>query len=430
MSSQSIIIQITQTAIDAIVSGETEITPEKILNHIGQIYDENSNYIFEIKENITIPPGKTLKGFENIVVNPFRINNGGTIENCTITFNGIKDDYNAIPSIIINGYQYYDDINDKYINYEGNINDCNINLNINSFIYNGNSGVGNITGGNITLSGSSEIRNNNGSITGGNITLSGSSEIKNYYNGSITGISIALSGSSEINNFYDGSITGGNITLSDVSKFYNYTNGSITGISIALSGSSIFYNSSGNITGSNITLSGISEFYNINLISNSYIFLHDEAILQNFYVYNYDEVYYGILTDNYIIAFDTCQILISYNGKSGTFDSIILKFSDNCTIDSEIEIDKIIIGSDVFILSKLISLYVDKIVNKLFSQIGLSKNADELVKRIKLLLSNLPNDMSEQLVNKSSDSIQKLLLLLLLNKSDNDLTGNINRLLK
>ena len=53
-----------------------------------------------------------------------------------------------------------------------------------------------------------------------------------------------------------------------------------------------------------------------------------------------------------------------------------------------------------------------------------------MVKRIQMLFYNLPNDMSEQLVNKSSDSIQKLLLLLLLNKSDNDLTSNIKRLLK
>lgn len=69
-------------------------------------------------------------------------------------------------------------------------------------------------------------------------------------------------------------------------------------------------------------------------------------------------------------------------------------------------------------------------VNKIALQIeGLSKDIEELVKRIQMLFYNLPNDMSEQLVNKSSDSIQKLLLLLL-NKSDNDLTSNIKRLLK
>ena len=70
-------------------------------------------------------------------------------------------------------------------------------------------------------------------------------------------------------------------------------------------------------------------------------------------------------------------------------------------------------------------------VNEIALQIeGLSKDIEELVKRIQMLFYNLPNDMSEQLVNKSSDSIQKLLLLLLLNKSDSDLTSNINRLLK
>ena len=41
-------IQITQNVINAL-SGETIITPEKIVKQIGQIYDKDSNYIFENK---------------------------------------------------------------------------------------------------------------------------------------------------------------------------------------------------------------------------------------------------------------------------------------------------------------------------------------------------------------------------------------------
>ena len=344
-------IQITQNVINAL-SGETIITPEKIVKQIGQIYDKDSNYIFEIKENITIPTGKTLKGFKNIVVKPetgdVTINNGGTIEDCIITLNDSSKFYNGN-------------------NDEGNINNCTITLYDSSKFYNGYYNESNIIGGSIILNNESKIYNNNSYIFICTITLNNSSE------------------------------------------FYNYNN----------------------IINCTIILYSGSKFYNYNLNSNSYIFLYDEAILQNYDVGYNDKVYCGILTNSYIIVHDSCKIQNTYNDESGLFyNTYILKFSDDCTIDSEIEIDKIIIGSDMFILSKLISLYVDKIVNKLFSQIGLSKNAEELVKRIKLLLSNLPNDMSEQLLNKSSDSTQKLLLLLLLNKSDSDLTSNINRLLK
>ena len=367
-------IQITQNVINAL-SGETIITPEKIVKQIGQIYDKDSNYIFEIKENITIPTGKTLKGFKNIVVKPetgdVTINNGGTIEDCIITLNDSSKFYNGN-------------------NDEGNINNCTITLNDSSKFYNGYYDEGNINNCTITLYDSSKFYNG-------------------YYN--------------------ESNIIGGSIILNNESKIYN-NNSYIFICTITLNNSSEFYNYN-NIINCTIILYSGSKFYNYNLNSNSYIFLYDEAILQNYDVGYNDKVYCGILTNSYIIVHDSCKIQNTYNDESGLFyNTYILKFSDDCTIDSEIEIDKIIIGSDMFILSKLISLYVDKIVNKLFSQIGLSKNAEELVKRIKLLLSNLPNDMSEQLLNKSSDSTQKLLLLLLLNKSDSDLTSNINRLLK
>ena len=313
-------------------------------------------------------------------------------------------------SIKVGNTTYYIIIYNNYYT-DSNINNCTITLNDYSKFYNNDS----ITGCSITLNDYSKFYNND-SITSCSITLNDYSKFYNGYSdeGNINNCTITLIDSSE---FYNNeNITGGSIILNNESKIYN--NGYIIKCTITLNNSSEFYNNNNNIINCTIILYSGSKFYNYKLILNSYIFSYDEAILQNFYVY--DDVYYGILINSYIIAFDTCQILISYNGESGTFDGINLKFSDDCTIDSEIEIDKIIIGSDVFILSKLISLYVDKIANKLFSQIGLSKNAEELVKRIQLLLSNLPNDKSEQLINKSSDSIQKLLLLLLLNKSDND----------
>ena len=54
MSNSLITIQITQNVIDAFGSEETEITPEKIVTKSCQSYDENSDYIFTINENITI----------------------------------------------------------------------------------------------------------------------------------------------------------------------------------------------------------------------------------------------------------------------------------------------------------------------------------------------------------------------------------------
>ena len=234
----SITIQITQNVIDAL-SGETIITPEKIVSLSGQIYDENSDYIFEIKENITIPTGKTLKGFENIVVNPttknITIKNGGTIDNCTITLN-TKDAGKG--GIISNGYIDGDN------NFEGNIKNCHITLFGNSWIDNGSTDIGNITGGSITLNNESKIYNGyyyEGNINDGSIILNDSSEFYNGYE-------------------YEGNINGGSIILNDSSIFYNSYNyeGNIIDGSITLSSNSEFYNGyeyDGNIIGGRIILS-------------------------------------------------------------------------------------------------------------------------------------------------------------------------------
>ena len=209
MSGLVITIPIIQRVINAIVSEETEITPRKIVELLGESYDEDSDYIFEIKENITIHTGKTLKGFENIVVKPetedVTINNGGTIEDCIITLN--TNDNGNYCSIISNGYVDGDN------NFEGNINNCTITLNENSDFYNGNGGIGNITGGSITLKENSEFYNGNyneGNINSCNITLNENSD---FYNGN-DGI---------------GNITGGSITLKENSEFYNgnYSEGNI-----------------------------------------------------------------------------------------------------------------------------------------------------------------------------------------------------------
>ena len=408
MSGLVITIPIIQHVINAIVSEETEITPRKIVELLGESYDEDSDYIFEIKKNITIHTGKTLKGFENIVVKPetedVTINNGGTIEDCIITLN--TNDNGNYCSIISNGYVDGDN------NFEGNINNCTITLNEKSDFYNGNGGIGNITGGSITLNNDSE-----------------------FFNG----------------NYNEGNINNCTITLNEISDFYN-GNCDV-----------------GNITGCFITLEDNSEFYNDSYTLNNCIFINGSAKLYNFYNYkdyigNIIATKYGTLKDNYIFADDTSIIQNSYDNTPGVFNNTYLRFSDSSNIDiTEYQS----LPADSFTLGKTIMSYLNKQFselkkattdkdNSLASQIselstrvgglesttslevneialqieGLSKDIEELVKRIQILFYNLPNDMSEQLVNKSSDSIQKLLLLLLLNKSDNDLTSNIKRLLK
>ena len=222
MSSQPIIIQITQGIIDAIGSGKT-ITPEKIVSEIGQTYDKNLDYIFTINENITIPTGITLKDFKNIVVNPtttdITINNGGTIEDCIITLN--TNDAGK-GGIISNGYVV--DGN----NFEGNIINCHITLFGVSWFDNGDGGIGNINGGSITLNDYSKFYNGclaKGIITDCSITLNGNADFCNGDDdeGNINDGSIILNDSSKFYNGYEyeGNINGGSITLSSNSEFYN-----------------------------------------------------------------------------------------------------------------------------------------------------------------------------------------------------------------
>ena len=335
----SITIQITQNVIDAL-SGETIITPEKIVNQSGQIYNKDSNYIFEIKENITIPTGKTFKGFDNIVVNPttgyVTIKNGGTIDNCTITLNTKDNKY----SIISNGYIDGDN------NFEGNIKNCHITLFGNSRIDNGSGGIGNITGGSITLKNNTNFYNGDddeGNLNSCTIILNSGSI---FYNGClaegiITGCSIILNDSSKFYNgyVYEGNINDGSIILNDSSKIYNgcYDKVHEDGVECIINKCTITLND-----GSLIICNG---YYSYCEISNSYIFLHDEAILQNFYdnrgIVGYGIVGYGSLKDNRIYAYDSCKILNRYNGESGIFDSIVLKFSDDCLIDKTIKIENI-----------------------------------------------------------------------------------------
>ena len=348
----SITIQITQNVINAL-SGETIITPEKIVKQIGQIYDKDSNYIFEIKENITIPTGKTLKDFNNIVVNPetsssIIINNKGTIENCTITLNSNPDGQHVRYSRINNGY--FDN---------GNIIGCSITINKDCYFFNGEGSEGNINICTIIL--------NDGYFTNG-------------YDGG------------------NGSITGGNITLNGSTEFYN-RDGSI-------------------ITGGNIILSNSSNFYNGHFILNSYIFLHNKSIFKNF-INEYGNVTYGTLTDTYIFAFDTCQIMNSYNGASGTFDSTILKFSDNCTIDGEIDDEKTIDTKNIVFMS---TTEIKKLEDN-------NKNLSDTNTRLEAeneILNNQICELKTEIKNTNGntnyvkdDTLSKLLLLSYLTQKDN-----------
>ena len=491
MSSSLITIQITQNVIDAFGSEETEITPEKIVTKSCQTYDEKSDYIFTINENITIRTGITLKDFENIVVNP-----GYKISNRSI------------------------------------IDDCNITLKSNSKLYNNDGGY--ITGSNITSSGSSKIYNKiGGSINDGNITLSSNSEF--YNSDSITGSNITLSDSSKFYNGAEGTanITGDSITLNKYSEFYN--NSYILNNCIFINGSAKlcnFYNYKDN-EGNIITTK-------YGTLKDNYIFADDTSTIQNSYdnkpgVFNNTYLRFSGSSNIDITEYQSLQAdsftlgktIMSYLNKQfselkkATTDknnvnslasqisklekntvgadytdkqSLFSKISDltkattdknndnslasqisNLTEATTDKNNKDSLASQISKLEKntvgvnytdehslfskinnLTKTTTDK-DNSLASQIsvlrtrvgglesttnslevneialqieGLSKDIEELVKRIQMLFYNLPNDMSEQLVNKSSDSIQKLLLLLLLNKSDNDLTSNINRLLR
>lgn len=318
--------------------------------------------------------------------------------------------------------------------------------------------------------------------------------------------------------------------------------GNINGCNIILNGSSIIvngFNHNGKINKCVITLNGDSRICNSTFehgeILNSYIFIREKAILQNFFYFNtknlgdlystakefqpieskahkeigherpalhpalrpvdrielikfiidhasdilqvddrlnhvYDPsdlINYGTLIDNFIFVFDECQIINNFGDKFGTFNNIVLKFSNKCTIDEKLDDGKIVEGSDVFILGKLII----EVFNKHFSNLeailrglesssltvsfsnleskidnletilsGLnisgitsqieefSKDINIFVEKIKILFSVLSPD--KLINNVSSDSIQKLQLLLLLNNSNGNLISNTNRFLK
>lgn len=298
------ILRITQNDIDVIGSRESVITPKKL---VGESYVEGSNYIFEINENITINKGQTLKDFKNIIVKHYaEIKNGGTIDNCTITLNTNKTVYNWYHSKILNGF-----VDNRGNKFDGNINNCTITVNNGSGILNGNGGIGNIIGSNITFNDGSGISNGDldiGNIINGNITFNDESYINNGINseGNIIGCTITLSNDSHINNSY-------------------IKCGNISNCTITLIGSSKIYNG----------------YYFGGIISNSYIFIHNEATLQNFYN-DRISTRYGILTNTYIFAFGG-KIQNTYNGNSGTFNSTILKFSNDCEIDKTIDDKKIYI---------------------------------------------------------------------------------------
>ena len=469
----SIRIQITQNVIDAL-SGETIITPEKIVNQSGQIYDKDSNYIFEIKENITIPTGKTLKGFENIVVNPttknITIKNGGTIEDCIITLN--TNDAGK-GGIISNGYV------DNGNNFEGNIINCHITLFGNSWIDNGDGGIGNITGGSITLKNNTNFYNGNGgvgNITGCFITLEDNSE---FYNDSYTlNNCIFINGSAKLYNFYNYKDNKGNIittkygTLKDnyifaddtsiIQNSYDNTPGVFNNTYLRFSGSSnIDITEYQSLPADSFTLGKtIMSYLNkqfselkktitdknnvnslasqINTLNTNYSNLKKATTDKN----NKDSLASQIsnLTEattdknnkdslaSQISKLEKNTVGTDYTDKQSLFSKInnLTKTTtdkDNSLASQISELSTRVGGLE----STTNSLEVNEIALQIE---GLSKDIEELVKRIQILFYNLPNDMSEQLVNKSSDSIQKLLLLLLLNKSDSDLTSNIKRLLK
>ena len=513
----SITIQITRNAINAIVSGETEITPEKIVSLSGQTYDKYSNYIFEIKEDITIPIGKTLKGFDNIVVNPttknITIKNGGTIEDCIITLNTNDNGYYC--SIISNGYV------DGNNNFEGNIINCHITLFGNSWIDNGDGGIGNITGGSITLKNNTNFYNGNGgvgNITGCFITLEDNSE---FYNDSYTlNNCIFINGSAKLCNFYNYKDNNGNIittkygTLKDnyifaddtstIQNSYDNKPGVFNNTYLRFSSSSnIDITEYQSLLADSFTLGKTIMSYLNKQFSELKKTITDKnnvnslASKINTLNTNYSDLKKATTDKNnvnslasQISKLEKNTVGADYTDKQSLFSKIsdlteatTDKNNDNSlasqisnlteattdknnkdSLASQIsKLEKNTVGvnytDEHSLFSKINNLTkttTDK-DNSLASQIrelstrvgglesttnslevneialqieGLSKDIEELVKRIQMLFYNLPNDMSEQLVNKSSDSIQKLLLLLLLNKSNNDLTSNINRLLK
>ena len=276
MSGQSITIPIIQPVINAIVSEETEITPRKIVELLGESYDKDSNYIFEIKENITIPTGKTLKDFENIVVNDTIIYNGGTIENCTITLNMSVEGLNKLNYNIFNGY--IDFGGRKY----GNIKKCNI----------------------ISI-GYSAISNGYGIIEWCNIILYSKSKL--YNNKSNYGIKNCIITLNNVCEFYSyGLISDSYIFLYDSTEFLNHNNNTLYGILI---NTYIFVFDNCKISNTKNDSSGY--FVNTFILKYSDDFDYDDTTLIEKIVDNPNEYKLNIPADTIVLFTSFIKLLIN-----------------------------------------------------------------------------------------------------------------------
>lgn len=197
---------------------------------------------------------------------------------------------------------------------------------------------------------------NSGIIENCVITLNNASEIDNgyYFEGNINNCIITLNSESLINNGNDfkGNINNCTIVLNNESLIYNGYDyeGSINKCTITLNNKSYIdngYVSKSNINNCTINLNNESSIYNNNKseILNSHIVIHNNSSLWNFDIVSG----YGTLINNYIHAYENCQIKNSNKNGSGIFNSNILKFSDSCQIDESIEKDKIKDGNNYHI---------------------------------------------------------------------------------
>ena len=434
MSSQLITIQITQAIIDVFGSGETEITPRKIVTKNGKTYIEGSNYIFQINKNIIIPNGKILKDFENIVVNDAIIFNRGTIKNCTITLNDSSKFYNGT-----------DD--------EGNINGCNITLGDDSEFYNSSYILNNC----IFINGSAKLYNfynykdngktitNYGTLKDNCIFADDTSIIQNSYDnkpGVFNNTYLRFSSSSNIDITEYQSLpadlfTLGKTIMSYLNKQFSELKKTITDENNKNSLASKINTLNTNY--SNLT-KATTDKNNVNSLASQISKLEKNTVGAD---YTDKQSLFSKISDLTKATTDknNKDSLASQISKLEK-NTVGVNYTDEHSLFSKINnLTKTTTDKDNSLASQIskLSTRVGGLesttnsleVNEIALQIeGLSKDIEELVKRIQMLFYNLPNDMSEQLVNKSSDSIQKLLLLLLLNKSDNDLTSNIKRLLK
>ena len=354
----------------------------------------------------------------------------------------------------------------------------NITLSSNSEFYNSDS----ITGSNITLSGSSKFYNGaegTANITGDSITLNEESKFYNGYSrgGNINNCTIILNNDSEFYN--DSYILNNCIFINGSAKlcnFYNYkdNNGNIITTKYGtLKDNYIFADDTSTIQNSYDNKPGVFNNTYLRFSGSSNIDITEYQSLpadsftlgktiMSYLNKQFSELKKTITDKNNVnsLASQINTLNTNYsNLKKATTDknnkdslasqiskleknTVGVNYTDEHNLFSKINnLTKTTTDKDNSLASQIreLSTRVGGLesttnsleVNEIALQIeGLSKDIEELVKRIQMLFYNLPNDMSEQLVNKSSDSIQKLLLLLLLNKSDNDLTSNIKRLLK